>query len=151
DPRGTGDYGLWAVRADGTQPHRLLDLPGTLELDAVPLVARKLPPRDSVIRVIAPDSLPVANAPRLTDFVNTFRFDCLNVFANAPLDQPFPDGIAMQRNVKIRFYATLARPSTEGGDTAVLVREAALSPSGGVHESDMPADVPMFEQLVDGE
>jgi hypothetical protein len=57
----------------------------------------------------------------------------------------------MQRNVKIRFYATLARPAEEGGDTAVLVREAALTPWGGVHESDMPADVPMFEQLVDGE
>jgi hypothetical protein len=55
----------------------------------------------------------------------------------------------MEPGVKIRFFAALSRPAAEGGDTLVLVREAAVTGSGAVHEDDMPADVPMFEQLVD--
>jgi hypothetical protein len=31
----------------------------------------------------------------------------------------------------------------------ILVREAAVGPGGEVNERDLPADVPMFEQLVD--
>jgi hypothetical protein len=83
--------------------------------------------------------------------VNTFRFDCLNVFANAGVDEPFPDAPPMQRDVRIRFYATVARPAAAGGDSVVLLREVPITPSGAVHEDDMPADLPMFEQLVDAE
>lgn len=151
DPTGRGDYGLWVMRADGRSPKRLLDLPGTLELDAAALVARPRPPRASAPRQVPPDSLPIADPARLTDLIHTFRFDCLNVFANAALDAPFPSAVPMQRDVRIRFYATLARPREQGGDTAVLVREAKVTPSGGVHETDMPGDVPMFEQLVDAQ
>jgi hypothetical protein len=57
----------------------------------------------------------------------------------------------MQKGVRIRFYAALARPSSPGGDTIVLVREAPVTPSGAIHEDSMPADLPMFEQLVDAE
>jgi len=151
DPAGRGDYGLWVMRADGGGLARVADLPGTHELDAAPLAPRRKPVIASPPRVTPPDALPVADAARLHDDVTTFRFDCLNVFANAPLDQPFPEGIAMQRGVRIRFFATLARPRAAGGDTAVLVREADVTPWGGVHEDNMPADVPMFEQLVDAE
>ena len=149
DPRGRGDYGLWVMRADGRGLVPLLDLPGTLELDAAVLAPRPRPPVIDVHRSQPADTTAVADEARLHDHVHTFRFDCLNVFANAPLDQPFPNAIPMQRGVRIRFYATLDRPAEAGGDTAVLVRESDVTPWGGVHEDDMPADVPMFEQLVD--
>ena len=148
DAHGHGDYGLAVVRRDGRGLAPLLDLPGTLELDAAVLAARPRPPVLPSRRP-PPDSLAVADPARLHDHVNTFRFDCLNVFANAPLDRPFPDAVPLQRGVKIRFYATLDRPKSAGGDSVVLVRESDVTPWGGVHEDDMPADVPMFEQLVD--
>lgn len=149
DLEGRGDYGLWVGRPDGGGLSRVLDLPGTLELDAAVLAPRRRPPVLIPPRVVPPDSAPVANVSRLHDDVTTFRFDCLNVFANGPLDQPFPEAIPMQRGARIRFYATLSRPRTAGGDTVVLVRESEVTPWGGVHEDNMPADVPMFEQLVD--
>src|SRR5262249_5503266 len=40
------------------------------------------------------------------------------------------------------------QPWRAGGDSAVLVREAAIGSSGEVNEADLPAEVPMFEQLV---
>ena len=78
-----------------------------------------------------------------------FRFDCLNVFANAPVDVAIADAPPVERGLRIRFYAALARPSAPGADTALLVHEAPVSTSGAVHEDVTPADVPMFEQLVD--
>jgi hypothetical protein len=93
--------------------------------------------------------LPVTTVERLHDQTNTFRFDCLNVFANSGLDQPFPAAPPMQGGVRIRFYAALARPGVAGGDSVVLVGETPLTPGGAVHQEGMPSDVPMFEQLVD--
>jgi hypothetical protein len=46
----------------------------------------------------------------------TVRFDCLNVFANGPVDFPTPDAPPIARDVKIRFFAALARPGDAGGD-----------------------------------
>lgn len=150
DAHGKGDYGLAVMRTDRAGLTPLVDLPGTLELDAAVLAPRARPPVLPARRPPA-DSLAVADAARLHDHVNTFRFDCLNVFTNAPLDRPFPDAVPLQRGVKIRFYATLDRPAAAGGDTVVLVRESDVTPWGGVHEDDLPADVPMFEQLVDAQ
>jgi hypothetical protein len=149
DPGGRGDFGLWVARPDGGGLQRIVDLPGTLELDAAVLAPRRVPPVAGPPRTVPPDSAAVAIGSRLHDDATTFRFDCLNVFTNGPLDQPFPEGIPMQRGARIRFFATLSRPLAAGGDTAVLVRESEVTPWGGVHEDNMPADVPMFEQLVD--
>jgi hypothetical protein len=93
--------------------------------------------------------LPVTTVDRLHDLTHTFRFDCLNVFANGGVDQPYLNAPRMERNVRIRFYAALARPAVAGGDSAVLIRETEVTSYGAVHQEDMPSDVPMFEQLVD--
>jgi hypothetical protein len=76
------------------------------------------------------------------------RFDCLNVFGNAPVDWPVPDAPPMARDVRIRFFAALSRPAGRGGDSLVLIREGHLTRTGAVHEDVTPGDVPMFEQLV---
>jgi hypothetical protein len=120
-------------------------------LDAVPLVKRKVPP------VIGPQggvddpawTLPVTRLDQVRRGDDTFRFDCLNVYLTGPVDSPFPDAPRIAKGAKIRFFAALARPEAATGDTVVLVRESPLEPSGAVHESDIPGDVPLFEQLVD--
>lgn len=53
-----------------------------------------------------------------------------------------------ERDLKIRFFAVLPRPGAEGCDSLVLVREAPVSPQGGVHVDTAPSDIPMFEQIV---
>jgi hypothetical protein len=153
DEGGGADFALRAVRPDGKRLERVLDLPGTHELDPAPLVARRAPhhvlDEGGGIEDLAPPlpALTMAEVQRLDD---TFRFDCLNVFATGPVDSPFPDAPLVGQAVKIRFFATLARPGTATGDSVVLVRETPIDASGAVHEHDIPGDVPMFEQLVDG-
>ncbi|HYM81986.1 MAG TPA: hypothetical protein VEY91_11340 [Candidatus Limnocylindria bacterium] len=151
DPDGRGDYGLYVARTDGSGLARALDLPGTLELDAAVLEPTRRPP---VIEVDLPDfprHLPLTKAIELKDEINQFRFDCLNVYQSGPVDSPFPDAPPFQRNVRIRFYATLSRPEATGGDTVVLLRESKVTDVGAVHEHELPADTPMFEQLVDSQ
>jgi len=149
DLEGRGDFGLYLIGQRGERLTRLVDLPGTLELDAAPLVARARPPVLAPPHTEALPDLPFTRCDQLSGTVATFRFDCLNVFANSAVDRPFPEAPPMQRGVRIRFYGTLARPAVAGGDTVVLVREARVTPAGAVHEEDLPADTPMFEQLVD--
>lgn len=150
DPGGVGEFGLYVVRANGRELGRIADEPGWLELDPAPLVKRKVPP------VLAGEggiddpawTLPITDLGQARRYDDTFRFDCLNVFATGPVDSPFPDAPPLDPEVRIRFYATLARPGRALGDTAILVREKRIDTSGAVHEHDIPGDVPMFEQLV---
>ena len=145
------DFGIDVVDLRGGRVELVIDLPGTDELDPAPLVRRKAPP------VIGPQggiddpawTLPVTRLDQVRRGHETFRFDDLNVFATGPVDSPFPDAPKIANKVRIRFFAALARPEAATGDTVVLVREAKLEDSGAVHESDIPGDVPMFEQLVD--
>lgn len=151
DAEGNGDYGLYTATRDGKTVAKLIDLPESLELDAAPLVARTKPPVITEMLAGFPRTLPVSDEKFLRDSVTTFRFDCLNVFANAPVDMPIPDAPPMQTGLRIRFYAALARPGLAGGDSVVLLRETPVDRSGAVHEHELPADTPMFEQLVDGQ
>src|SRR5207249_5409921 len=77
DRAGRGDFGLYALRADGSRLTRVVDLPGTLELDAVPLVARKLPPVLRALLTVPLPDLPFTEESQLHDLIHTFRFDCL--------------------------------------------------------------------------
>jgi len=149
DPKGSGDYGLYLLEPGASRPARLVDLPGTLELDPAPLVPRRRPPVIPPTMPDLPHALPVADERQLRDSINTFRFDCLNVFANAPLNAPIPDAPPLGQGLRIRFYATLSRPGSAAGDTVVLLREAPVDRDGAVHETELPADSPMFEQLID--
>jgi hypothetical protein len=152
DVNGTGDFALCVM--DPAHPElarAIADRPGRIESGAAVLAPRPAPPVLGPGMIDPPGDAPHTEVAQLHDHVNTFRFDCLNVFATGPVDSRFPDAPPMQQGVKIRFFATLSRPAATGGDTVVLVREAALTPTGAVHEDDMPADVPMFEQLVDRE
>ena len=142
------DFGLWIVDRRG-HAQRVLDLPGTLELDAAVLAPRARPPLIPVHRDELPSPLPTLSREDLDAKIHTFRFDCANVFANAGVDAPFVDAPRVQPGLRIRFFTTLARPAMAGGDSAVQIMEVPISPWGAVHVDDLPADTPMFEQLVD--
>lgn len=148
----TGRFQLEAFERNGVGPAiAMVRLPGEHVLDAAVIAPRPVPPVLPTGRADGPPDLPETRADVMKRNVPTFRFDCLNVFANAPVDAPFPDAVPMQRDVRIRFYTTVARPGHSAGDSVVLLREAPVLPSGAVHQDDMPADLPMFEQLVDAE
>ena len=149
DPAGTGDFGLYVVSLDGGPASRLVDLPGTLELDAALLAPRRSPPAFGRYAEAVPGEAPPRELESHMSQGHTFRFDCLNVFANAPVDAPFPDAPPFQHGLKIRFFAVLPGAGGAGGDSLVLVREAPVREGGAVHEDGLPSDVPMFEQLVD--
>src|SRR5207244_4328349 len=51
----------------------------------------------------------------------------------------------LTRDVTIRFFAAPARGA---GDTAVLVRAMPVAPDGRVRAAGLPAELPLFEQLV---
>ncbi len=151
---GLGPSALYTLSLAGrgeAWPELLLDLLSRSALDPAPLIRRKVPP------IIGPQggiddpawTLPVTRLDQVRRGDDTFRFDNLNVFATGPVDSPFPDAPRLSYGARIRFFATLARPEAATGDTVVLAREAKLDAGGAVHESDVPGDVPMFEQLVD--
>ena len=149
DPGGRGDFGLYLVSPRGGRPAKLLDLPGTLELDAVALAPRRSPPVAPAAHRGAPPDLPPLDAAAYRDESRTFRFDCMNVFANAAVNAPIPDAPRVQPGLTLRMFGVVARPGIAGGDSAILLREVPVSPYGAVHVDDVPADVPLFEQLVD--
>jgi hypothetical protein len=151
DPGARGDFGLYVMRADGTGLAPLVDLPGTLELDPAPVVRRVWRARPFDLERAA------LNAPQPPHQVPappgagepSFRFHCLNLFANAPAGAPIPRAPKPATNLTVRFFAALSRPQAPGADTVVLLRTAAVSPRGEIDVSGLPVDIPMFEQVVD--
>ena len=71
------------------------------------------------------------------------------MFANGPLDSPLPDGTPLARGLALRFFATA--PDSDGHDRAILIREVPVAENGSVRARGLPAETPMFEQLVDSD
>lgn len=150
DPDGAGEWGLFVCEADGSRLAKLYDRAGTLELDAAVLQPRRRPPHPKQgLYEVAADDLPPTSVFQIRADERRVRFDCLNVFANGPVDFPIGDAPPIQRGLRIRFFAVIPNPSRPGADSLVLVRDEPLTPQGAVHIEDTPSDVPMFEQLVD--
>jgi hypothetical protein len=150
-PGALPDFGIYVMKRDGSGVARVVDLPGTAELDVAVLGRRRRPPIVPIEFPQAPFTvMPPSRADEARDVSrNTFRFDCANVFANAPVDAAIPDAPVAQRGLRVRFFTVLARPWTDGGDSLILLRDAPVDPSGAIHVDDILADAPVFEQLVD--
>uniref|UniRef100_A0A832I6F3 Hydrazine synthase alpha subunit middle domain-containing protein n=1 Tax=Eiseniibacteriota bacterium TaxID=2212470 RepID=A0A832I6F3_UNCEI len=137
DPGGRGDYGVWLADPDRGALAPLADRDGTIETDPAPVVAWASRPRSAQ----RPPTLP-ARDPRdaaALAALPTFRYQNADVFAGR--------GPARRDGARLRVYATLARPGAAGGDSAVLLREAPVARDGRV-TVDLPAGVPLFEQLA---
>ena len=150
DEGGTGNWDLYLTTPAGAEPVPLAIEPNTLELDPAVLAARPLPPVLRATREVVLAAMPPQALSDLMIGSRSARFDCLNVFANGPIDGRWLAAAPPQRDARIRFWAALARPGADWGDTLVLVKEAEVTPQGQVHVDAVPSDVPMFEQLIDG-
>jgi len=134
---------------DGSHRVPLPSPSGCLALDATALVARPRPPRAPAALAERPRGRSPRTLAELLGDPHTFRFDCMNVFTQGGPDDALPDAPPLTPGARLRFFAALARPDAEGGDTLVMFREAPLTAYGAVHVEEVPADVPLFEQLVD--
>ena len=143
------DFGIYSCALNGSNLARLVDLPGTLELEPQPVRPRKVPPilKDEYPPILS--ELPPTEDPRSYYVNDAFRFDCMNIFMNGSVDDPMPDAPFLTRGAKIRFFMNTQRQNPRSPDPSVLIKAVDVFPQGGVHEPDVPADVPMFEQVVD--
>lgn len=150
-PGARGDFGLYVVRADGTRLTRVLDLPGTLELDAAPVVRRRVPPPEPPLAGDELEEPPPVPGPdgivqlRVSD---TFRYHALDVFADGPEGSPARGAAPRVTGARLRFYRTVSQPWRAGGDSAFLIREVPIGPDGEADVKGLPAGTPLFEQLV---
>ena len=143
------DFGIYHIGLDGRQLQKLVDFPGTHELEPHPVQARPVPPKleDQYPQPVS--TLPPTEDPLTYYRTDAFRFDCMNIYINGNVDEPMPDAPKVTHKARIRFFMNIQRQNRAFPDPSILVKEVPVFPSGGVHEPDVPADVPLFEQIVD--
>lgn len=125
DAGGRGDHGLWLLSGDGERRTRILDWPGTLELDAAIVPDRAGHPAAA---------LPARGTAGRDPARATFRYLARDVFGGRGAPPRTP-------GARLRVYALV------NADSVQLLREAAVDARGGV-DLELPADTPLFEQLV---
>lgn len=143
------DYGIYMCTLEGKNFRRIVDFPGTLELEAQIVQPRPLPPilEDAYPAILS--ELPPTEDPE-TYYVNdAFRFDCMNIFTNGAVDEPMPDAPRIANGARIRFFLNVQRRNPRVPDPSILIRTVNVFPRGGIHEPGLPADVPLFEQIID--
>ncbi len=143
------DFGLYIINLDGTGIQPFFDIPGKMELNAQILLPKNVPP---VIPDLNPDTsieLPPTIDPS-TYFKNGgFRFDCANMFFNGKVDQPMQDAPPITKFAKINFYMNFQRQDTLGRDSSIFLDSRPVQFSGQINFDFAPADIPLFEQVVD--
>lgn len=143
------DYALYTVNLDGSNLQQVFDVPGKLELNADILQKRQVPPviKDAVLDIS--DELPPTLNPD-TYFKNgAVRFDCENIFTNAGVDVPIVDAPPLTKFTRIKLFLNFQRTDSTGRDTAILYLNEPIQYSGGFWIPMIPADVPVFDQVVD--
>jgi hypothetical protein len=143
------DYGLYVVKADGSDRKLIYNNSGTTELRARLIRPRPIPPvipdRVTTVASLLP---PLAQGPY--DLDGTFTFDALNVYFNAPVDVDIINAIPVGSAGTIRFFIDHQRSPSAGFaefmDWPILLQELPVNPNGSVRAS-APANVPLFEQI----
>ncbi len=143
------DYGIFESNLDGSDVRPVVDLHGTLELEPQVVMARPLPPVINQDMVNPVSDIPPTEDPETYARNDFFRFDCMNIFSNGKVDEPMPDAPRIGRDYTIQFFMNAQRQSTAGPDPSILLKTAPVFYNGGIHEHDVPAEVPLFEQIID--
>lgn len=143
------EYGIYSCDLQGRNLSRILDLPGTLELEPQLVVARPVPPIVPEQFTTPVSDLPPTEDPETYARNDVFRFDCMNIFTNGKVDEPMPDAPRIAQDLTIQFFMNPQRQSGLRPDPSILLKTAPVFYMGGVHEHDVPAEVPLFEQIVD--
>ncbi len=143
------DYALYTVDIDGSGLQLYYDIPGKLELNAEALLSRPVPPIliDGVWDVA--DELPPTLDAGTWYKDGGFRFDCLNIFTNGDVDVPMQDGPPITRFAQIKFFLNFQRQDPDGRDSALFLTSFHVSHTGQIGFDNAPANVSMFEQIVD--
>lgn len=144
------DYGIYSCNLRGQQLHKIVDLPGTLELEPQVIAARPVPPVLNELDLPVSD-LPPTEDPETYGRNDFFRFDCMNIFTNGKVDEPLPDAPRIAQDLTIQFFMNPQRQSGDRPDPSILLKTAPVFYNGGVHEPDVNAEVPLFEQVIDKE
>jgi len=142
----TRNYALYTQENSEIAPVLLYDDPGALDLDAIPLLARPVPPiiADQATDRMSDDT--PRNGHEAFGLGGSFTFLCENIFFNAPVDVPIPNAPPVGERLTIEFYFNYQRQSATGRDPPLLIDALEISPSGRI-EKMAPAGVPLFEVL----
>ncbi len=143
------DFGIYTCNISGGNLAPVIDLPGTLELNAEILAERPVPPIVDYLLAFDTNKVPPTTNPATFYQGGLFRFDCLNIYTNAPVDAPIDDAPPIQKNARFRFFLNFQRTDINGEDHPILFREIPVDRDGKIAQGDIPANVSMFEQVVD--
>jgi hypothetical protein len=143
------DYALYTINLNGTNLQPYYDIPGKLELNADLLMPRTRPPILADLFTTPTDDLPPTADPGSWYKNGGFRFDCLNFFTNGPIDDPMQDAPPITKNPKIQFFLNFQRLDSLGKDTVLHLLTEPTFYSGQISLDFAPAEVPMFEQIID--
>jgi hypothetical protein len=145
------NYGIHSCLLDGKNIRKIVDFPGTLELEPQLVTRRPIPPilEDAYPPILS--ELPPTEDPETYYTHDAFRFDCMNIFTNGAVDEPMPDAPQVTTGAKIRFFMNVQRQNPRYPDPSIFLRAVDVFHRGGVHEPGLPADVPLFEQIIDSD
>ncbi len=143
------DYALYTINLDGTGLQLFYDTPGKMDLNAELLQQRPVPPVIFDPQYPESDELPPTIDPNSYFKNGGFRFDCTNMFTNGDVDQYMPDAPKITKNAVLHFFLNFQRMNGQGLDTAIYLTSTPVQYSGQLNFDFAPADVPMFEQVVD--
>jgi hypothetical protein len=143
------DYGLYTININGSGLQPFFDIAGKMELNADVLLPKPTPPTliDGVVDVA--DELPPTVDPSTWYKDGGFRFDCVNMFTNGPVDNPMQDGPPITRFARINFFMNFQRQDSLGLDSAIYLTYIPVFHTGQIAFDNAPANVSMFEQVVD--
>lgn len=143
------DYALYTYDLSSNAISPLYDIQGKLDLNPEIVRPRTLPPLRIGLDDFDTSSAPPTTDPETFYKGGLFRFDCLNVYANAPVDVPIDDAPVIHKRAKFQFFLNFQREDPNGLDQPILFREIFVDFDGKIAQGDMPANVPMFEQMTD--
>jgi hypothetical protein len=143
------DYAIYTINLDGTGLSPFYDIPGKLELNAEVLLPKSVPPVISNGVFTIASELPPTLSPETWFKDDGFRFDCVNMFVNGDVDKPMQDAPPITRFARIKFFMNFQRMDSLGLDTPIYLTEQPVFHTGQIAFDHAPANVSMFEQVVD--
>ncbi|MCC6866227.1 MAG: T9SS type A sorting domain-containing protein [Ignavibacteria bacterium] len=143
------DYGLYTVNLNGSGLTPFYDITGKMELNAEVLLPKTVPPVliDGVVDIAS--EYPPTRDPSTWFKDGGFRFDCVNMFYNGDVDIPMQDAPPITRFARINFFVSFQRQDSTGRDSALYFNYAPVFHTGQIAFDNAPANVSMFEQVVD--
>lgn len=124
----------------------LVGNPNTAELDALPVLARRVPPILNDGDFDPMDDFVPSDLSEAVDHNGTFTFLCENVFSNPPIDSVLPNSVPVGKKLFIEFFMNPQRTDSHAADEPILLERHEIESDGRI-EVELPAGVPLFEVI----